>query len=754
MAIPLALPAKNQNLGGASTEHKNEAEAAEEVVKEATDASNVEAAEEANAGAESGATTAEDEKNRGESTPESGETETAGEEKETGSESAAASEGEHAHETKADTTEDVGTPAESPALDESREETSAVETSAEENNVPESSVEESTVAETTAPESTEAEKNTMIRFHVVDEEGEDIDAKYADVKVVFDSDGILALDDSEKAPVKNIRKLTGTRLFGLLKTYSRNYTYKEATLNGDVIKAIRKTTDEDQHTVYEYTLDGESWTTLEEDAEILLVYCAPEVKGNGHAEYIEDGKIKVVVDMKKELPEGVQLRVQEVTDENQNYDAYMSALNDATKASLSEIQEHSNKNTLLYDIAFIGQDEDGQEYEYQPGEDVSVKVSFLGGQLVNDLGATEASNVVIKHLPIKDEVKENAAREGQRTTADIRELSAEDIQVEDVQKPKVTLDTEAKTATVAEDENEEEKDTESKDEVTFKTDGFSVYAFTDRSNENDFDKLDWTKDFVTLKDKNQTEDKSNTYYFENQLSDADLQKLGGASNIQLEYHYITDDSETFTGGNSNQDNDLTGYKADRALGIAGNFHIVAFGTAYLGTHTNGNVLASQLEAGANFGTNNFGKESSYVYTKYANMNGGSAASTDDILGLGNNSEINLQEDGKSFGIKNQYGNYQKIDRPHIIYKDSVTKKYIDIKNVKSDIETLSNYLANQETTANGSNGTYTIKNPNGVEYLNWTSDEVKKLPTDVFFDGFKSGCHGSIIVNVDMSDMV
>ena len=108
---------EKSELGGASTEHKNEAEAAEEIVKEAADASNTEAAEEANAGAESGATTAEDEKNRGESTPESGETETAGEEKETSDESAADSEGEHIDETKADTAESVGT-------DESKEGTS------------------------------------------------------------------------------------------------------------------------------------------------------------------------------------------------------------------------------------------------------------------------------------------------------------------------------------------------------------------------------------------------------------------------------------------------------------------------------------------------------------------------------------------------------------------------------------------------------------------------------------------------------
>ena len=357
---------------------------------------------------------------------------------------------------------------------------SAVETGAVETTPAETleSIPETTVEETTVPESTEAAKKVKLSFHVVDEDGEDIDEKYVDVKVSFDQNGMLTLDDSEKVPVRNIRKLTGTRLFGLLRTYSKNYTYKEATLDGDIIRAIRKTTDEDEHTVYEYTMDGENWTAFEEDSEILLVYCAPETKGSGHAEYIEEGKIKVVVDLKKDLPEGVELRVQEVTDEDQNFDAYMTALDDAAKASASEIEKHSNENTLLYDIAFIGHDEDGQEYEYQPGEDVSVKVSFLGGQLAGELGASDADNVVIKHLPVKDEVKENAAKDGQRTTADMTDLSADDIKVEDVKKAKVTLDTEAKIATVdaEEDEDEEKEVAESKDEVTFTTDGFSTYA--------------------------------------------------------------------------------------------------------------------------------------------------------------------------------------------------------------------------------------------------------------------------------------
>lgn len=355
----------------------------------------------------------------------------------------------------------------------------------------ETETEESTEAETLPEETVETieeKKEAEILFHVVDEDGNDVDDKYNDAKVSFDKEGILNLDDSEKPPVKKVRRQTGSHLFGLIKTYTKNYTYKEATLNGDVIKAVKKTKTEDKETVYEYTLDGETWTKFDNGTEILLVYIAPDSQGVGHAEYIEEGRIKVTVDMNKELPEGVELRVSELKSGDDNYSAYMTALDDAAKESgeETEVKEHTEENTMLYDIAFIGTDDDGNEYEYQPGDDVSVKVSFLGGQLAGELGATDASNVEVKHLPIKDEVKESAAIEGQLTTADIIGLSASDISVEEVKQPKVTLDKSSSTSVQAASLDDDEEDTyedetdsaESKDEVAFGVSSFCVFSFT------------------------------------------------------------------------------------------------------------------------------------------------------------------------------------------------------------------------------------------------------------------------------------
>ena len=111
--------------------------------------------------------------------------------------------------------------------------------------VPETSVSETTVPETTLPETTAAAyKEIHVTFHVVDDLGNEISEKYDDVKVHFDSDGVLTLDQEDQAPVSSIRRQTGSMLAGLIKLYSKKYSYRQATIDGEVIRAIRKS-DED-----------------------------------------------------------------------------------------------------------------------------------------------------------------------------------------------------------------------------------------------------------------------------------------------------------------------------------------------------------------------------------------------------------------------------------------------------------------------------------------------------------------------------
>lgn len=379
--------------------------------------------------------------------------------------------------------------------------------------VPETTVVETTVPKTTVAETTAAaHKEIHVTFHVVDDLGNEISEKYDDVKVHFDSEGLLNLDQKDQAPVKSIRRQTGSMLAGLIKTYSKKYSYQQATINGEVIRAIRKS-NADGVTVYEYTTDGENWTALAEDTEVLLVYARPESDAKLYAEYLEEGKIKVTIELQKELPDGVELKVQELTPEEDNYDAYMTALADSARTSETEAKTYNKDNTLLYDISFIGTDEDGNPYEYQPDGDVSVKMEFLNGQLSQELGAAEAGDVEIRHLPVKEEVKTRAAEDGIRTTADLTDLTADDILVESVKDANVTID---KTAVQAADKDEEvnedtsdasdaelednddvesteDADTEEtaedtdrnstetgyKDQTSFTVNRFSVFAFSD-----------------------------------------------------------------------------------------------------------------------------------------------------------------------------------------------------------------------------------------------------------------------------------
>ncbi len=294
--------------------------------------------------------------------------------------------------------------------------------------------------------------------------------------------------------------------------------------------------------------------------------------------------------------------------------------------------------------------------------------------------------------------------------------------------------------------------------------GVSLAPFTDRTNENDFAKVDWTRDFVKLSSAVTVDgQKSNLYYFENRLTEEDLSKLGGKNNIKLEYHSVDDDSESFTGGDASKDNDVTGYKADRALGIAGNFHIVAFDTATLGSHTNGNVLAKNLNAKSNFGTNRLDMESTYVYGAYQNIADTSASKNSHVLALGKDIQLNLQDNGNAFGIKAQdANNYTKIGTPWTIYRDSNSESFIDIDDVKQEIGTISEELA-MHTKDSGytyelkNDAVYTISDPDGIAYINLTPQQVTNMTSGassgtVFFDGFVSGHMGSIIINVDMEN--
>ena len=91
------------------------------------------------------------------------------------------------------------------------------------------------------------------------------------------------------------------------------------------------------------------------------------------------------------------------------------------------------------------------------------------------------------------------------------------------------------------------------------------------------------------------------------------------------------------------------YNSNSPLGTAGSFHIVAFDTATLSTHTNGNVLAKKLFAGSNFGTNQYPHELSYIQ-EYAQVHPDSASGNDHVLAIGSGNTVDFTDNGNAFSI--------------------------------------------------------------------------------------------------------
>ena len=193
----------------------------------------------------------------------------------------------------------------------------------------------------------------------------------------------------------------------------------------------------------------------------------------------EDSNIKVtaVLTDVAAIPDDAELVVTPVTKDSKdyNYDAYMEALNKELSPSSAETTiskgffgklfggdeddssaAYSEENTILYDIAFIV-DENGEKVEVQPESGkVNIKVSFTGDQLTEVLGAESADDVQVVHLPLSDDIMAKNA-----TTSQATKIEASDIQVEDVD------------AAVKVDGMQT---------VGFSTDSLSVWAFSSDSN--------------------------------------------------------------------------------------------------------------------------------------------------------------------------------------------------------------------------------------------------------------------------------
>lgn len=200
------------------------------------------------------------------------------------------------------------------------------------------------------------------------------------------------------------------------------------------------------------------------------------------------------------------------------------------------------------------------------------------------------------------------------------------------------------------------------------------------------------------------------------------------------------------------------YNEDSPLGTAGSFHVVGFDTVTLKTHTNGNVLAKNLYAGANFGTNNYPYELSYVQN-YLQVNENSASKAEHMLVLGDSHEMKLVDNGNYPALVGEYGNEQKISRPAniVVDADTANAPFIDLARVEAEISGLSDKLAAKASTGvtkyqeqhNQSNCSFTLENPDDIGYYHMTASELASLPNELHMKGFESGHQGTIVMNID-----
>ena len=184
-----------------------------------------------------------------------------------------------------------------------------------------------------------------------------------------------------------------------------------------------KAPQEEDISVQEDKEDPDTGDVLEEEAVEDEPDGSPAVK----TEYVyRDKSIRVTATLSdaSSVPDNAELIVTPVTPQTKgyNYDTYMAALNKETAKTI-----YTGDNTFLYDIAFIIK-EDGSRIEVQPEKGtVAIKAEFLSKQLTEALGAKDADDVQLIHLPLDENVSDSVD-----TTAEATDIKVSDVEIESI----------------------------------------------------------------------------------------------------------------------------------------------------------------------------------------------------------------------------------------------------------------------------------------------------------------------------------
>lgn len=198
------------------------------------------------------------------------------------------------------------------------------------------------------------------------------------------------------------------------------------------------------------------------------------------------------------------------------------------------------------------------------------------------------------------------------------------------------------------------------------------------------------------------------------------------------------------------------YDPNNPLGIIGGFHIVGFGKVTTQAHTNGNILANELEYISNFGTNGIDKEVSYIRKLTRPAEGFKSAnnSRNSVLVVGTDITVG-KFDGNSWTL-----NGAKVDTPSAADKDSLWQdtdtKFIDIEKAKSEIVAKNVFMSKytpiftEGKFEDMNNQKIILSNVGGVNVYNIDASTHPAINNNVSLEGFEQGKITTLIINVDM----
>lgn len=205
--------------------------------------------------------------------------------------------------------------------------------------------------------------------------------------------------------------------------------------------------------------------------------------------------------------------------------------------------------------------------------------------------------------------------------------------------------------------------------------------------------------------------------------------------------------------------------ANGAVGqVASNFHIVAFDTAYTNVHTNGNILAKNLDGNANFGTNGYTNELSYIQNLIRSGSMQTGGRSNIGLIVGDSNKLSLEDNNNKIRITGTQGSVSTGDSAAtFLIKDVDTKNapFIDLNDVKAEVEQIMSGYAGQSdinTEVNLDRKYIKITDPDSAGYVNIKASDLERIGSDLDLVGFETtdgsgnvanARPGSLIVNLD-----